>query len=257
MNIRTELHKGKLVLNVNWLIVAAVVLTVVSLGRLGFWQLGRAEEKLALQQALEVEQTRKPIPVQEIDSADLNRQNPQLHNLQVTLEGEYLNERTILMHAQFFNGMIGYAVVTPFQVNNSEQLVLVNRGWTTGFLAPDAEISLRPVDGPQTLIAQVHAPQVNDAVITSQIDANVWPLQVRNLEPEIISQILNRDVFPFEVRLTADQPGVLVRHWPAVNVDINNNISYAIQWFSFALVVLLIGFFSCSNAWALLNDDRS
>ena len=56
-------------------------------------------------------------------------------------------------------------------------------------------------------------------------------------------------------RLTADQPGTLVRHWPAVNIDVNQNLFYAVQWFSFAFVVLIIALFASSNLWQIMRED--
>lgn len=186
----------------------------------------------------------------------LHRANPDLENLHVSLNGEFVNERTVLLLAEFFNGQIGYGVVTPFRLATNGQLVLVSRGWTTGILPPDTEPFLRPVSGPMEITAQIFVPPANARIIPSQIDASVWPLRLRSLEIDVISEILGESLFPFEVRLTADQPGALVRHWPAVNADINQNLFYAIQWFSFSLLVLFVAFLGSSNLWALLRGPE-
>ena len=86
-----------------------------------------------------------------------------------------------------------------------------------------------------------------------QIDAGVWPLRLRSLEIDVISEILGEPLFPFEVRLTVDQPGALVRHWPAVNADINQNLFYAFQWFIFSLLVIFVALLGSSNLWPLLR----
>jgi cytochrome oxidase assembly protein ShyY1 len=92
-------------------------------------------------------------------------------------------------------------------------------------------------------------------VIASQIDASQWPLRIRSLEIDVISEILGEPVFPFQVRIIADQPGTLTRHWPAVQPDINQNLSYAIQWFSFGLMVLFVALLASSNLWQLLKGN--
>ena len=106
--------------------------------------------------------------------------------------------------------------------------------------------------------AQVHVPSSNARIIPSQINTSQWPLRIRSLEIDIISEILTEEIFPFEVRLTAEQPGVLVRHWPAVYADVNQNLSYAIQWFTFGLIVIIASILASSNLWSLLRaPDRT
>ena len=81
---------------------------------------------------------------------------------------------------------------------------------------------------------------------------------MRSLEIDVMSEILAEELFPFEVRLTAEQPGVLVRHWPAVYADVNQNLSYAIQWFTFGLIVIFSAILASSNLWSLMRgSDRT
>ena len=101
--------------------------------------------------------------------------------------------------------------------------------------------------------AQIFVPSGDTRAIENTIDASQWPLRTRALDIETLSTILGEPIFPFAVRITADQPGTLTRHWPAVQPEINQNLSYAVQWFSFGLAVLFIGLLASSNLWALLK----
>lgn len=253
MELRSEHSIGIFHIRLNWLFAACVLITFVSLARLGLWQLDRAAEKVDAQQAMELESRENAAPLEDIPAGHLNRANPELHNKHVSLRGEFVNERTVLLLAEFFDGMIGYGVVTPFRLASNKQLVLVSRGWTSGILPEGVQPSLRPVSGPMEITAQIFVPPENTRIIPSQIDASVWPLRMRSMEIDVISDILDEPLFPFEVRLTAEQPGVLVRHWPAVNADVNQNLSYAIQWFSLALLVLFASLLASSNLWALIK----
>ncbi len=253
MALKSQIQLGKLEIRWNWLIAACVIATVLGLGRLGIWQLDRAAEKIAAQQALQIELETNAIPIEEIPAGHLHWANPELPNRHVSLVGEYLNERTILLMAEFFDGQIGYGVVTPLRLDDNEQLVLVHRGWTTGILPPDTPPILRPVSGPVELKAQIHVPPRDARVIASEVDASEWPLRIRSLEFDVIEEILGEPLFPFEVRLTDNQPGVLVRHWPAVAIDINQHLFYALQWFLFATIVLSAALFASSNLWQLLK----
>ena len=255
MEIRREIHLGDLHIRFNWLIAGCVLMTVMGLGRLGIWQLDRAAEQVEAQRALDARLQDNAPAIESLSQAQLERSNPDLQNLHVSLSGEYLNDRTILVLAEFFDSQIGYGVVTPFRLASNGELVLVSRGWTTAMLPADTPPYLNPVEGPVDITAQIHVRPENARVISSEIDPSVWPLRIRTLEIDIISDILAEPVFPYEVRLTADQPGTLVRHWPAVNIDVNQNLFYAVQWFSFALVVLVIALFASSNLWQILRED--
>lgn len=257
MQLRSEHSLGIFHIRINWLFAACVLMTVATFARLGLWQLDRAAEKVEAQQAMVVESRLNAEPVEAIPAGHLHRANPELQNRHVALRGEYVNDRTILLLAEFFQGMIGYGVVTPFRLESNGQLVLVSRGWTTAILPPDTPPELRPVAGPVEITGQIFVPAEDARVLSSQVDPSQWPLRMRTLEFDVITEILGEPLFPFEVRLTEEQAGVLVRHWPAVNADVNQNLSYAVQWFSFALLVLFASLLASSNLWSLLRGKDS
>ena len=61
-------------------------------------------------------------------------------------------------------------------------------------------------------------------------------------------------LFPYVIRLGVDQPGVLVRHWPAVTSNTSQNFSYALQWFSMAIALLMVSLILSSNILALVKQ---
>ena len=254
MTLSKEFNLGRFHIRINWLIAACVMITALTLGRLGIWQLDRAAEQVEAQRELMAELEENAPAIELLSAAELNPQNVTLQNRHVTLRGEYWNERTILLEAEFFDSQIGYGVVTPFRLESNGELVLVARGWTTGILPPDTPPYLNPVDGTVEISGQIHVPPDNARVFASRVDPSEWPLRMRSLEIDVIEEILGESVFPYEVRITEDQPGTLVRHWPAVNVDVNQNLFYAVQWFSFALIVLFIAVLASSNLWQLIKE---
>ncbi|MAV32284.1 MAG: hypothetical protein CMQ02_02515 [Gammaproteobacteria bacterium] len=244
---------GYFEIKINWIIATCVLLTSAGLGRLGLWQLDRAGDQYEQQRLLEAESSQNAEPIESIPLGHLHRANPDIRNRHVLLQGKYINDKTILLPGEFFDGQIGYGVVTPLRLASDNSLVLVNRGWTTGILPADTPPRLLPYTDDATLTAQIHVPPENARVIPSDIDPNTWPLRLRTLELGLIEQLLGEKIFPFEVRVTKDQPGTLVRHWPAVNPDVNQNLSYAVQWFAFSLIVLLGSVLFSSNLWAILK----
>ena len=147
MRLQSEFSFRRFHIRINWLVAACVIMTALSCGRLGLWQLERAAQKVEAQRLLQREQRENAGAIEAIPPAQLRRANPELQNRHVALRGEYDNARTILLTAEFFDGQIGYGVVTPFRLAGNGQLVLVSRGWTTGILAPDTPPYLGEVEG--------------------------------------------------------------------------------------------------------------
>lgn len=240
-------------ITINWLIAACVLLTSAGLARLGLWQLERAGDKYEQQRLLEAESSQNAEAIESIPLGHLHRANPEIQNRHVLLRGKYINDRTILLPGEFFDGQIGYGVVTPLRLASNNKVVLVNRGWTSGILPPNSPPRLLPFTDNATITAQIYVPPENARVIPSDIDPNSWPVRLRTLELGLVEQLLGEEVFPFELRITEEQQGTLIRHWPAVNPDVDQNLSYAVQWFTFAITVLLASVFSSSNLWAILK----
>jgi surfeit locus 1 family protein len=234
-----------------------VVLTVAGFVRLGIWQLDRAAEKLEVQAEYDRQQLQNADPIESLPTAILEHPREQLAGLHVALRGNYVNDRTVLVLAQFFDSQIGYEVVTPLRLAANGGLVLVSRGWTSGILPPNTPPRLQPVEGLVALKGQVYVPDEDARVFASRIDASRWPLEVRSIEIDVLESILGEPLFPYVVRLTEDQPGTLVRHWPQTFVDINMNLSYALQWFCFALIVTVVSVFASSNLLGLMRGTES
>ena len=103
--------------------VAAVALTA----RLGFWQLDRAAQKLALQTAIEAQQQRPALSADELAEAPAEAAS-QVHR-QVRLRGQWLHEHTVFLDNRTMNGRVGFFVLTPLQLQGRPQALLVQRGW--------------------------------------------------------------------------------------------------------------------------------
>lgn len=256
MQIRSEMNIGPVVFRLNWVIVIFVLLTFGAFVRLGFWQLNRAGEKLALQEELQVESVKDAIAIENVEPQALQNRSNELHNLHVTLTGHYLNERSILLVSKFYNGDGGYEVVTPFRLSGTGQLVLVNRGWTLLKPISKVQFNLPSVPGLQHLAAQIKVPDRKIPGFSTQMNTGSWPIQMRGLNMEVVADLLEEDLFPFVVHLTEQQPGVLIRNWPAVAINININLGYALQWFCFALVLLVVSILASTNILSLLREAR-
>ena len=256
MSLTTSYTLGPLQIRINWPLLAGVLMVAAVFVRLGLWQLDRAAEKVVANEALQAQLLADAQPLESIPATDLRWDNAPLQNRFVMLEGEYDNARTILILAEFFDGQIGYGVVTPLRLQSTGQLALVSRGWTTGILPQGMQPILRPVDGPVRVGAQIHLPErepIADSSPPALSASPEWPLRVRGLNIGQLATSLGEPLFPFELRITENQPGTLVRHWPATNPEVGIHLFYALQWFLFSALALIAALLASSNLWQLLR----
>ena len=223
-------------------ILVATLLGVAIAANLGAWQLRRAAQKIALQEAL---QTRAALPA--LAAADLassvSQAEPQ-HYRRIQLRGRWLASRSVYLENRQMAGRVGFYLVTPLQLEGRDQAVLVQRGWVPRDLRD------------RTLLPAVATP---DGVV--EVDGVIAPPPARLYEfagsgAGPIRQNLDLDAFAVEsgLRLAplsvrqADVPDVpgaaadgLLRNWPLPAVDVQKHQGYAFQWF--ALGALMAGLY--------------
>ena len=147
-------------------------------------------------------------------------------------------------------------MVTPFAVEDSDLLVMVSRGWTGVPSAEQLATLLPPVTGELDVQGQLYIPTESQVKRSNDLAPEEvdWPLTIRYLNTQELSTYFEQTLFPYTVRLAEEQPGVLMRHWPEVMVDTGRNFSYALQWFSMAIAVLIVSLILSSNLLTLWKD---
>lgn len=215
--------------------VLAVALTV----RLGVWQLDRAAQKVALQQALDRQRALPPL------AADALARQPaelgaQLHRA-VRLDGRWIAAATVALENRTMGGRAGFFVLTPLALDDG-RAVLVQRG----FVPRDA--------ADRTRVAAPPAPEGRVSVF-GRVAAG--PSQFFELGPTaaasgVIRQNLDLSDYARETRLPLapllvvqeDEAGRptpadgLSRQWPLPATDVDKHHGYAFQWFALAALVL-------------------
>lgn len=187
-------------------IVAAVVVTLCV--EAGVWQLGRLEQRRARNARAAARLALPPFEVHAGISADSARQR------RVVARGVYdfAAERT--WPGRSFEGTPGVALITPLRLADGSA-VLVDRGWVP---SPDAF----HVD---------HAAYVEAERVRIEGIAFVPPRGRGDVE--------TTGFLPFIVQLEQPESQGLPRRWPPPVLDNGPHLSYAIQWFSFALIALV------------------
>lgn len=197
---------------------------------LGLWQLGRADEKVQLLEALG-ELDRQP-------AVTLNTNSDPAAGQRVKLAGQFEEEVVFLLDNRVLDGVVGYELLTPFR---DSRLVITNRGFIP-MERTRAEVPALPALGERGAAqGKVHLPEPNNLQGQWQPEPladGVYRIQAADLAE--ISQILDEPVAPFIVRISADDPNGLPRHWPSTTMTPERHRGYALQWFTMALAILIL-----------------
>jgi len=109
-----------------WIITIAALLAVVLTLALGRWQLSRADQKEAYQAATESQGRLPAVDAQTLmATVDLMT----LVHRTIYLRGRWLSQHTVYLDNRQMNDKVGQFVLTPFQIEGSGTVLLVQRGW--------------------------------------------------------------------------------------------------------------------------------
>ena len=216
------------------LLTLVLLMLFVSLGR---WQWQRGAEKQELWNAFEAHAS--PPALDAVSSID----EVQRYRM-VALSGSFEPDRQFLLDNVSHRGKAGYEVLTPFVLNNGRRL-LVNRGWV-------------PFSGYRDRLPDISWQGSRQATVVGRVDelphgglasgrapppagAN-WPKVTSFPTHEELETALGR---PLERRVVLLDPrveGGYVREWSPPGLAPARHFSYAIQWWGFAVVLLVLYF---------------
>jgi surfeit locus 1 family protein len=205
-------------------ITTGVVVAVTS--ALGFWQLGRAEEKTSLQALIDERAQEEPW-----DNADvLQAQGPNegLHR-RVRLQGVWQHGATVLLDNRPMSGQAGFWVISPLRLQGSERVVLVNRGWVArDFLdrsrIPEFQTPTEPV--------QVQGRLSPPISVLYDFGADASGPMRQNVVLADYARETGLDFLPITVVQTDPSGDGLSREWPVITAKVHTHYGYAAQWFS-------------------------
>jgi surfeit locus 1 family protein len=184
------------------------------------WQLDRLGQRRASNGAVQAARERAPLslpaPGLAPDSARQRR---------VVARGAYDYPRERLWRPRLYDGAVGVGLVTPLRLADGSA-VLVDRGW---------------VPAPDLAGADLTAYRERDSVVTIEGLAVAAPRAPGDVDPHALADSVPYPLLPFVVQLLPDaasqaRPPLRV---PPPALDDGPHLSYAIQWFSFAVIVLV------------------
>ena len=238
-----------------WRITLFTALMIPVLISLGFWQLSRAEEKVALASAFEERQAMRPATPAAMASLDA----AELAYRPAFARGEYQPGRYFLLDNRTRNGRFGYEVLHVLRLYTGDTL-LINRGWVAGDPARQALPTVPEVSGTVELTGHIYVAPGKPYLLAAQQLTQGWPKRVQAVEMDLFKSAIEDGasgrLFPYPLRLDDDQPGALDIDWQFINVSPAKHTGYAVQWFTMAAVLGLVFLFQSSNLWLVLRGKN-
>lgn len=213
-----------------------VLILLPVLIRLGFWQISRANEKRAIIAAHNAEMA---LPPKRIDHALASAKGLKFHRLEI--HGSFDDKYQIFIDNKIHQDKVGYDVVTPLRIANSQQYVLVNRGWVPmGKTRADLPTIKTPVHAVSIVgIAKYHTRDVASFGEGNRSNSG-WPAVVRWVNIKEISKETGLNFVPFMLLLDPKSQYGFVREWKFINMPPAKHMSYAVQWFAMATALVVI-----------------
>ena len=230
-----------------WL-YALVALALVATGiALGNWQLRRAAQKEALQAQIEA-QGRLPTLTQ-ADFLALPKPLEALHR-RVQLRGLWLNSQTVYLDNRQMHGVPGFYVLTPLALEDSNETVMVQRGWVQRNFNDRTQLGVVETPSGLVEIEAVIAPPPAQLFKLGKEAAAAPGAKPSAAGSSPIRQNLALEAFraetglPLRTELSLQQIGSasqgLQRDWPAPALNVDRHYGYAFQWFGLAALVAIL-----------------
>jgi surfeit locus 1 family protein len=220
------------------LIAALVVLAAAVMVGLGVWQLARLHERRAANAVVAARLAQAPIDLNAQPGAVPPEYQP------VRARGTFDAPQEIVLRNRAHLESPGVHLLTPLRLAGGEQAVLVDRGWIPYTEAdPAARAPYRAPEGEAAVEGIVRASQARTLAFLPA-DPTLGPGQARldawfwvNI-PQIQLQV-PYPLLPFFIEAAAGpDPAQLPIAGYSVDLSEGPHLSYAIQWFSFATILV-------------------
>jgi surfeit locus 1 family protein len=217
-----------------WLVLAVAAAGVA----LGLWQLGRADEKTALQDARTQQAGKEALDGRTLSGGPEGvAQRSALIHRRLVVTGRWLPNNTVFLDNRQMNAKPGFFVLTPLQIEATGEVLVVQRGWAQ-----------------RSFTDRTALPSVQTSEDRVQIEGHLapWPSRLYDFggtETGPIRQNLDLNAYRQETGLkvlevTLLQSGGpsegLLREWPLVASGVAKHHGYAFQWFGLSGLIALL-----------------
>lgn len=225
------------------LLTIAAILGIAITARLGYWQLSRANEKIALQTNIQQQTALATLDAQALSMTKDNSSN--LHRT-VKLTGHWLDQHILFLDNRQMDGKPGFFVLTPFtfedKASGLEKTILVQRGWVArNFIdrqqLPEIKTPIEPVNIMGRIAPSPSKLYEFKGVETGAIRQNV---SIAELSQEFKIDLLNMSLLQIDDNSAIQANDGLLRHWLQPNLGVEKHYGYMFQWWALSALIALL-----------------
>lgn len=224
--------------------VFAVLLTIFGVAvfcALGTWQLRRAAYKEAV---LARFHHAAQAPLVSLRDALADQQAGAYPHVKVT--GTLEANRVYVLDDQTRSGRLGVMVFVPFRPLASEHVLLVNLGFLAKIGLDSTTLpELPPISHGLVTLTGIYAPPPLPGLKLGGnplVREKTWPKLVTWIDTQQIAADLHAEVYPHVLLTDPDPHSAYIRSWTANVMPPARHRAYALQWFSFAVVAIVLFF---------------
>ena len=197
---------------------------------LGLWQIERGQAKTTILAEFEDNLSKTPVY--------LNQESKKWDRVYV--KGKWDNSKQILVDNIINRGVVGYKVLTPLRIIETNQLILVDRGWVKQNKYREILPNIELIEADEVVSGILEYPELG-LVLSEDLVSKEWPKisQTKNLE--VISKEYDEFIYP--MILLADP--ILKNSLEYIKITPTNmtptkHYGYSAQWFLMFLVLCLM-----------------
>ena len=197
---------------------------------LGLWQIERGQAKTTILAEFEDNLSNTP--------TYLNQESKRWDRVYV--KGIWDSSKQILVDNVINRGVVGYKVLTPLRIIETNQLILVDRGWIKQNKFRDILPNIELVDGDEVISGILEYPELG-LVLSEDLISKEWPKVSQTKNLEVISKEYDEFIYP--MILLADP--ILKNSLEYIKITPTNmtpskHYGYSAQWFLMFLVLCLM-----------------
>lgn len=222
----------------------AAIILVPFLVSLGLWQLDRAEQKRVIDNGIKEAQAKIPLDLNAFISENNDGEFSAEIYRSASLLGHYDNQHQYLLDNRTHKGKAGYHVLTPFLLDGSNKVIIINRGWIayqgTRDNIPDISIAENTIKLTGVMKQQGRAIVLKESNGDSNKFKTNNPRLIQSIQLTALAKELNVDVLPIIIELDKNDKTGFIRDWQPYYGSIDKHNAYALQWFAMAAILLFL-----------------
>ena len=221
-----------------WIVLhVLLIVSVVAMINLGFWQLRRLDEKRTRNDEIRDRSAQPVSPIGDlVDPDEPVSVGGELRFRAVSASGTYAPEDQFLLRSRDRDGQPGFWVYTPLDLGDGTA-VAIDRGWIPAGRETDgSDVDFPTPTGPVTVVGLI------EQSFPDPRPSGERQTTVAHADLDWFDDQTEADAFPVAIQLQGQDPaptGDLPVVLPPPELDEGPHLSYAVQWFLFTAVALI------------------